>query len=379
MRKYLPQGVIILIIILCSILSYTFQNHAVIAQSLDLKHDALYQGTVTKVRTEKDEVSKMTKLFLEVYSESFPYLNKTVSIEQSLSENTAQALLPLHKGDSVLLNQTTNDEGVQYTLNGPSRSMRIFVVIGVFSILLLLIARRQGLKTLISFASTVFVVGTIFIPGILAQQNMYLLILIVSLCITLLSFITLSGFSNKTMASIVGTLGGVLVAIISAMLIVFFLKIRGAASEEYSYIAMMNREQPFNVNQILFGAVIIGGLGAMMDISMSIASSMCEMIEIEASLSRHDLVKAGMNVGIDAISTMVTTLVLAYTGGALPSIILLNLYQRSGTYILNSLWFSVEVLQALVGSIGMMAAVPLTVYFMSWIQKRSRQKAITKT
>lgn len=103
------------------------------------------------------------------------------------------------------------------------------------------------------------------------------------------------------------------------------------------------------------------------------------MIEIEASLSRHDLVKAGMNVGIDAISTMVTTLVLAYTGGALPSIILLNLYQRSGTYILNSLWFSVEVLQALVGSIGMMAAVPLTVYFMSWIQKRSRQKAITKT
>ncbi|WP_262981999.1 YibE/F family protein [Erysipelothrix rhusiopathiae] len=222
MRKYLPHGVIILIIILCSILSYTFQNHAVIAQSLDLKHDALYQGTVTKVRTEKDEVSKMTKLFLEVYSESFPYLNKTVSIEQSLSENTAQALLPLHKGDSVLLNQTTNDEGVQYTLNGPSRSMRIFVVIGVFSILLLLIARRQGLKTLISFASTVFVVGTIFIPGILAQQNMYLLILIVSLCITLLSFITLSGFSNKTMASIVGTLGGVLVAIISAMLIVFF-------------------------------------------------------------------------------------------------------------------------------------------------------------
>ncbi|CAM2801931.1 YibE/F family protein [Erysipelothrix tonsillarum] len=370
MRKHAPKFVIVILLLGCAMLGQYYQSHAVMAQSLDGKQDVLYKGVVTKIRHEKNEESKMTDLYLEVYSESFPYLNKTVTVEQSLSDNTVQALLPLQKGDTVLLNQTSGEQGMQYTLHGPVRSMRVQIVLACFSILLLLIARRQGMKTLVSFASTAFVVITVFVPGIIAQQEMFMLVMLVSTCITLLSFITLSGFSQKTLASTVGTLGGVLIAVFAAWMIMKFLKVQGAASEEYAFIAMMNREQPFNVNHILFGAVMIGGLGAIMDISMSIASSMREIIEVHDGLQTRELFKAGMNIGVDAISTMITTLVLAYTGGALPSILLLNLYQRSGTYIINSLWFSVEVVQALAGSIGMMASVPLTVLFICWRHNR---------
>jgi len=123
----------------------------------------------------------------------------------------------------------------------------------------------------------------------------------------------------------------------------------------------------------VWGGILIGSLGAIMDVSMSISSAMQELSNEMRDKNFINMVHSGMNIGRDAIGTMTNTLILAYVGSSLAIILLFTAYNRNLLVLINFEMIVVEIIQSIVGSIGILLAVPVTVFFAAWIfNKKSK-------
>jgi uncharacterized membrane protein len=138
------------------------------------------------------------------------------------------------------------------------------------------------------------------------------------------------------------------------------LELSGILDEDSVYLTYLPTENPIDLRAIIFAAILIGAMGAIMDVSMSIASSLWEIKEESASPTRGSLFKSGMNIGRDVLGTMANTLILAYIGSSLSVVLLLSVYSSSVLYLFNREMIVVEILQSLVGSFGLLFAMPLT-------------------
>ena len=131
---------------------------------------------------------------------------------------------------------------------------------------------------------------------------------------------------------------------------------------------------PIDLKAIIFAAILIGALGAIMDVSMSISSSLWEVKEKSGATSFNTLFRSGMNIGRDVMGTMANTLILAYIGSSLSIVLLLSAYSTSLIYLLNREMIVVEILQALVGSFGILFAMPLTSFICAIIYKENSER-----
>ncbi|MGL4483640.1 MAG: YibE/F family protein, partial [Anaerovoracaceae bacterium] len=141
----------------------------------------------------------------------------------------------------------------------------------------------------------------------------------------------------------------------------------GFVSEEYSYLVLFNPDEPLDLVSIIWGGIVLGALGAIMDVAMTIASSMNELSEHMADKSFKKMLASGMNIGRDAIGTMTNTLILAYIGSSLAVILVLTIHTKSTMFLFSMEMISVEIVQGIVGSLGILLAVPFTAIFAAWI------------
>jgi uncharacterized membrane protein len=130
----------------------------------------------------------------------------------------------------------------------------------------------------------------------------------------------------------------------------------------------------FDFKGLLFSGIILGSLGAVMDIGMSIASSIEEIHRVNPSLTRKELFSSGMNVGQDVMGTMTNTLILAYTGSSIPLLLLFMAYETSFVKILNLDIIATEVIRSLTGSIGLVVAIPITALASSFFIKKGKKE-----
>ncbi len=130
------------------------------------------------------------------------------------------------------------------------------------------------------------------------------------------------------------------------------------------------QEINFDFRGLLFSGIILASLGAVMDVSMSISSSMFEIIKIDPTIKKSDLISAGMNVGRDIIGTMSNTLILVYVGCSLPLMLLFMAYDISFIEIINKDMIASEIVRALAGSIGLTLAIPITVFISAGLLNR---------
>lgn len=176
-----------------------------------------------------------------------------------------------------------------------------------------------------------------------------------------MSIIILNGINKKSLCAILGNLGGLAVSGILALIMNKILTITGMIDEQSTYLTFLDNGVSIDLKAVVWSGIVIGSLGAVMDVAMSLASSMNELSETMHEKSYMKMVKSGMNIGRDAIGTMTNTLILAYVGSSLATILLLVSYNKSLIYLLNMEMITVEILQAIVGSIGILFAVPATV------------------
>ncbi len=277
----------------------------------------------------------------------------------------------VEEGDRILVGiegSMDNVEGVH--IKDYARDTYLYLIIGLFLVLLVIIGGIKGLKSVITIGLTLVLIVRVLIPGILQGYSPILLAVFISIVVTLVTIFIISGFNIKSFSAIIGILGGVFIAGIITLWIGSSAQLTGFSSEEAMMLLYIPQDVEFNIRGLLFAGIIIGSLGAVMDVGMSIASSLQEVKNANPEIARRDLMRAGFNVGRDIMGTMANTLILAYTGSAIPLLILFTAYEPSITEIINLDVIATEIVRALAGSIGLIMTVPITVFTGTFLFER---------
>ena len=301
------------------------------------------------------------------------YKGVLMNARQTLDPTDGYRLNPVKVGDQVFLQPYYDDhdrpigEMADYMRSSPLIYMAL-----VFAIALLVFSRTKGLRSLVALIITCLAVFYIFVPMVIGGTNPMLAAALVCTIITISTLVIVYGFKIKTLSAGIGCLIGILVAAGVAALFGLFLHITGILDQE-TIMLVFNCE--LDMKGLLFAAIIIGALGATMDVAISIASSLEEIIaKVETPLSRGEIIRSGMKIGGDIMGTMTNTLILAYVGSALPAILLLAISEKQPEYAISWEKISTEILRALAGSIGLICVVPATALVTALLHGRGRKK-----
>ncbi len=267
-------------------------------------------------------------------------------------------------GDNIIVSKIDNidfGEREYYAYVGHNKiPIYIFLTV-IFLGIILLIGKRKGFSTIISLIFTILSIFLVFIPAILFGKNIYLTTIIVSIFIIFMSLILINGINKKTFCAIFGNLGGIAISGILAFVFSKIMNITGVLDQDYAFLYFLENGVAIDLKAVVWAGILIGCLGAVMDVAMSIASSMNEFSETMEEKSYGKMVKSGMNVGKDAIGTMTNTLILAYVGSSLATILLFVSNNQNILFLLNLEMIAVDILKSIVGSMGILFAVPVTV------------------
>ena len=296
----------------------------------------------------------------------------TITSDQTIYANYYPQQEPVSVGDKVLVFANTYTEGMDWSMLEYFRSDSILVLAIVFAAIILIFGRIKGVNTLISLAFTVLAVFAVFVPSVLSGQNIYLWSIITCIYTIVMTMLLINGADKKSFAAGMGCFLGVAIAGILTLIMDKVLLLTGMLNEDTLYLQMVQTQSPIDLKGIIFAAIIIGAMGAIMDVAMDISSSLNELRTNIPDISSTRLIKSGFNIGRDVMGTMANTLVLAYIGSSLSTTLLLVAYNVTFVELMNMELIVVELLQALVGSIGMLMAIPMTSFICAAIYpKRS--------
>ncbi|MBQ2767919.1 MAG: YibE/F family protein [Clostridia bacterium] len=287
----------------------------------------------------------------------------TVTASQTISDGVIMGeVREVTAGDRVILmNNAPADETPNYVMTTFVRT-DVLIWLGIlFALLLIVFGRSKGLAALLALALTCAAVFCCFVPSVLAGKNIYLWTLIVCAYITIMTLLLIGDTGRKSLSAILGCLGGTLISAAAMALSDRFLHMTGHLDETTVYLLYLDTPAPLDLRALLYAAILIGALGAVMDVSVDISSSLCE---IAAKLRRPtfgELFRSGITIGRDLIGTMSNTLILAYIGSSLSVVLLIVGGNNASLFtMLNQERIVFEILQALVGSFGILSAIPLT-------------------
>lgn len=288
------------------------------------------------------------------------YKGKEMKITNGLNYDTNYLLKP---GSNIIISVNTAVNGKNKTVNvflySPSREIWLYVLIGIFVISLCLIGGRRGFKSVIGIIFTISSVIFIFIPLIYNGFSPVSASLILALFTTIVTLLLTAGLEIKTFSAILGTALGVAFSALILLIFQHLTSLSGYNMPEYDSLLALSSHTGLRVNELLFAAIIISSLGAVMDISISIASSVQELCMVNHELNSKILFKSGINIGRDMMGTMANTLILAFTGTSLNMLIFIYAYNMNYYQILNSNTIAIEIIQAISGSFAVILTVPL--------------------
>ncbi|MEE0969121.1 MAG: YibE/F family protein [Clostridia bacterium] len=295
-----------------------------------------------------------------------------VEINQNLSSDTPLNPRQVKKGDSIIAANFEWDEKwhfVEFV-----RSDAIAVLALIFAALLIIFGRKKGIKTVFSLVLTVIAVVFVFMPAVLSGGNIYFWAVAVCIYMIVMTLVITSGLSPMSLAASLGCVGGVLASLSLTLVTDFFIKISPNADSHSIYLMYIG--DGLDVRALIYAAVIIGSVGAVMDVSVDIAASLKELTVKLRTPSMRELFRSGLNIGRDVIGTMANTLVLAYIGGSMCSLLLYFYNNASNAvYLFNIEIIVVEMLNILVGSIGILLTLPLTALISARIYTIEKMRA----
>ncbi len=280
-------------------------------------------------------------------------------VKQSIDNDFVLESKPVQVGDSILISKIDEDE--HFVFVAKSRLFALVIMVFVFLAMILLIGRKQGVITIVTLLLTTMSLFFVLIPAILSGINVYLITTAVVIFIIITSISMLSGFGKKGLSAMLGNILGIAIAAILAIAFNHFLGITGIVDEDYLFLALQEETFKIDLVAVVWSSIIIGSLGAVMDVAMSISSALEEVAKEMDVPSKSKLIKAGMNIGRDIIGTMTNTLILAYVGSSLALLLLFVLYNRNLLFLFNMEMIVVELSQAIVGSMAVIVTVPTTV------------------
>lgn len=292
-----------------------------------------------------------------------------IRIENRLTNNPFYDLF-LRKNDKVILHCESNEYITDFFISDLKRTGSLYLLCGIFFVLVLLIGRKKGFFSLISTILTVLFIFSILNPLILIGINPIITAVFVGILSTTVTLYLVGGLNYKSTSAVLGTTVSLITAGVLAIFIIKLAKLTGFTSEDSMFL--LNIYPNLDFTGLLASTMIIASLGAAMDIAMSIASAVNEIYIRNLDLSAKELLKSGMNVGQDIIGTMTNTLILVYLGSSLPLILLSQNIDLQKFFNLNKV--VTEISSALIGSIAIVICVPVTAIITAYLIKLKKNK-----
>lgn len=284
-----------------------------------------------------------------------------VTANQLFDSYTSSDARAVETGDKILLYPVDAEiYDAYWTFGDFIRSDGIFLLCLIFFALILIFGRKKGIHTIVSLSFTALSVFLVFVPSILAGYNVYLTSTLTCVFIIVMTLLIINGWNKKSFVASVGCVCGVLVAGLLTLVMDRVLFLTGVVDETSIYLQYVVEGLTIDLRAIIFAGIILGAVGAVMDVAMSLASSLLEVYEVSEKPTVKSIIRSGFTIGRDIMGTMANTLILAYIGSSLSVVILLVAYNSSMLALFNKEMIIVELLQALAGSIGILCTIPLT-------------------
>ncbi len=309
----------------------------------------------------EDQVTSR-EIFFQADMQSGSLKGERVKAVQYIDGMAALNPVEVQPGSSVLLTPmpASVESEADFAFVDYDRSRVIGGLLALFLLALLIFGRRQGFRTILTLVFTFLAIFFVFIPAILNERNIYLASVLICGFIVLMTLLLLNGANIKSACAVLGNIGGLALAGLLALLVNRLAVITGMVGDEVMYLLYIDDVPKLDLVAIVWSGMVIGALGAVMDVAMSVSSAMHELASSQPDLDERKLRKAGLRVGGDVLGTMTNTLILAYIGSSLMLVLVLMIYQPDKMLLINSERVAVEVLQALIGSLGILAAIPIT-------------------
>ena len=282
---------------------------------------------------------------------------------------------PLKVGDrATVLISTYSDGTVNATVYEFDRLIPLAIVVALFIAAAVAVGGRTGVKSLVALAVTLVCLFGVLLPSLMKGANTLLMTFIVCAYVAVVSLTIVGGVRKKTVCAMLGAVAGTALALLFGLLAQGLTRIDGLRIDDVEPLLQLRQTgTPIGLRGLLVGGIVISALGAVMDVTMGIASSLSEVHAANPELPRRELFRSGMNIGRDMVGTMTNTLILAFLGSGFTLILYLYSLGLSPRQLLSSAYVSLEVVSGVASSVGVILSIPLTALITAEVFTREKK------
>jgi uncharacterized membrane protein len=327
-----------------------------------------YRARVTEVLSEQ-VFGDFTIQTLQIRISNREHKNLITTITNTLTGGNSDVILRTGSRITVIMELDSENNPVFY-FYGYDRTIPLAVLFLLFLLCIVIFGRTKGFRAITALTLTILLVLFGLVPLLLRGYNPIILSIITCVISAVITFTICFGVGKKSFSALIGVSGGLLIAGIIAHLFGIFARISGIAHGDAQMLQYLPNGYMFDFRGMLFAGIIIGASGACTDVAISISSALTELKAHHPNISRKEIIQSGFNIGRDIMGSMVDTLVLAYTGSSLTTILVLVGFEKAAAEIINLESIATEILRAVAGSIGLIFAIPITVFAFILLDKK---------
>jgi len=363
-HKFKNKIILYGILIVCAVITVVLVNH----------DEKFYHNTIAKVITVKEvpgtsskaDNKKINEQKLTVRILNTDKIGKILELNNLYTETGAYDY-KFRVGDKLFLTLTTSStQELSATIAGVKRDYYLVITAWIFLVFIILIGKRKGFLSTLSLLVNIIV---FYYALELYRNGMNLILLsgILAIIFTTFSMLMVMGNNKKSYSAILSTIVATLFTMIITFLVMIFTQNNGLRFEEMQFIT-----RP--IYPIFMAEILLGSLGAIMDIAITISSSMFELHDNNV-MTQTALIESGREIGRDIMGSMCNVLLLAYVSGSFPMILL---YMKNGMPVFNAFYsnLSLELVRALTGSIGIVLAIPISIYSTMFFLKKKNELSL---
>jgi uncharacterized membrane protein len=325
------------------------------------------EAVVTAIKEEKEyEQAGKKQLFQKIELKVTKGSKKDTTVTIESGNIPVVNVRKFQVGDKVLITASKTPDGKEFLyITDYIRRNTLYWLFALFAGLTILIGRKRGLLSLVGMGFSFFIIFSFILPQISAGKDPVSITILASLVIIPVTFFLSHGINKKTLTAIAGTITALILTGVLANFFVEAARLTGFASEEAGFVEAA-KQGAVNIRGLLLAGIIIGALGILDDITISQAAIVYQLKHAAPHLSFRELYLKAMEVGKDHIASVVNTLVLVYTGAALPLLLLFIDSPSPFSEVINFEILAEEIVRTLVASIGLILAVPITTFLTAY-------------
>lgn len=374
-NRLAEYAIIVLIFLAMSFMIVTFSNREFSYQQYNTSTLEYVRGKVVEVSEEElSETANFTGGWQMVKVEILQGKAKgqVVEVENYI---TSSHNVIAKKGGRVIV-RTDMPEGItpNFQIYNYDRSVGTFGMVLLFLAVVVIIGGRKGFMSCLGLAFTLCTVICLLLPSIFEGGNAWAVSVLTIILSTLVSCFCVCGVSRRTYINFLNTVLGTISAGVVYLLFMWVLGINGTNMSEAEQLILISNHTGLQLNGVLFAGVLVSTLGAVMDVAVSMGASLNEIRELNPKITPKELFRSGMNIGRDMIGTMTNTLILAFAGGTLATLLTFLAIGLQFHQLLSSNFLALEIASGIAGSMGVVLTVPISAAICSFHTNKKKIK-----